>query len=422
MIKTRKQLVASMSMSEPPPAMPESTQLPAEIPKLATANGLPFDILIQIFNEYQSQEAPAHPTETLLLVCKSWFLTAVDHSSLWTSFKIHSDDFEFWCRIIPRRLIRCPPDSLLDIDIEIANMNYSPLGKLSSRPDKHRDKIMDLLTGPEGRGARRWRRLSINDRGPNRFSDYNYWGTGSRISWYLHFPTPNLQELHLTGLASNSLVLPSTPALRIFSAHHVRIEPFPDFTTAVEVDLTLGWDYDMALSNAVNLVKLKLSLGFGKGYQLSTSHPCLTSLALPEGLNEDGLNDFSAPALRELSLSFANGSEYRTVVNCNGIPLHRIQRLSIQHGFPSITPILDLVPVVRELLHAANQVRSLEIYGSVSRAVVLKVLQADCESLYQEHVVRIRTAECEMELGQGEDRRSSVEVLSRLLQKRRTRA
>jgi len=200
------------------------------------------------------------------------------------------------------------------------------------------------------------------------------------------------------------------------------MERFPDLTAAVEVDITLGWGFDVALSKAVKLVTLKLSLGFGNGYRLSTSHPCLTSLTLPAGLTEDGLNGFSAPALRELFLSFVADSEYKIVVNCKGIPLHRIQTLSIKHGIQGITSILDIALVLSELLHAAHQVKSLEIDGFVSCTVVLKLLETGHGSLYQEHIVRVRSGEYEMELGQGGNRYWSVKAFRRLLQKRRTRA
>lgn len=59
-------------------------------PTTTTRNDrLSFDVLTEIFPYYAAQETPQYPTETLLLVCKSWHVAALAKHSVWGHFRMH---------------------------------------------------------------------------------------------------------------------------------------------------------------------------------------------------------------------------------------------------------------------------------------------------------------------------------------------
>jgi hypothetical protein len=72
-----------------------------------SASQLPSDLLRPIFLYYSSQETNEHPLENILLVCRFWYITAIEYSQLWSIFNIVIEDGPSavnWAKRIPRRL------------------------------------------------------------------------------------------------------------------------------------------------------------------------------------------------------------------------------------------------------------------------------------------------------------------------------
>lgn len=135
--------------------------------KSGSANGLPFDILAEIFKNYLLGETPEHPVETLLLVSKSWSQAALDTTCLWSTFRIYSN-LGFWAFFIPRRLARGPKDAPLDIYIQVIYIRAGEPGSQMRWFETQHNEFMYLsllrsLTGLHGEVARRWRTFSFVD-------------------------------------------------------------------------------------------------------------------------------------------------------------------------------------------------------------------------------------------------------------------
>jgi hypothetical protein len=355
---------------------------------------LPFDILVLIFEQYVSEETPKHPTETLLLVCRSWSRAALDHSPLWCKFNIRSEDFQYWCTRIPARLKRRSTNTLLDIKI-----TFGPSHDMY-------ESVLSLLAGNEGDIARHWRKFEI-------LGSYDYIYADDHpyeLDKFLRFPTPNLCELILININSEP-IFPDAPVLKVISAFNSFIE-LPDLSSVSELYVNTSVSFESQLPRAFNLVTLHIYPADAHCYyHLPSTLRNLTVLRLSELLLKDALEGFSAPALQELHLDFGYGSEFSYVADCRGIPLSHLREISL--GSPQRTLEPDVRAYkdgLRKFLGAATHIKILRLIDRASTALVLKLLTSDCESLYQEHPVLLNSGGYEIELGR-EDRLSSVNKL-----------
>jgi hypothetical protein len=356
----------------PPP--PVSTGTTGANPYLASQ--LPFDILSQVFEEYLAQETPAYPVETLLRVCRSWSQAALHCARLWSTFNMHCDDFVYWGRCILRRLLRCPSDRLLDIEMSSERSNLF-------MPGGWTEPVFETLTGPQGSIALRWRKFKVNDDARRLYDAAG----ASILGKYCRYPTPNLRELEIRNVVSSRQVFPVTPSLKIFSNFNVHLHSFPDVTSATELHISMDKGFQRALSEASNVVKLEIRLAhFGNGqYRLSAPYMRLTALYLCPGLYEGSLDGFSAPALQELSLRLAQGSEFLEVASCKGIPFHQVKTISIEHNYhlhDSETP----GPYCKGLGRFLSFVNSLKVWERDEARPVASYLRTPCyEPIFFSH-------------------------------------
>jgi hypothetical protein len=199
-----KGAVPSSDLSKTSYPTRRSKRLMATATVSSRASELPFDILFQIFVDYAFTETIACPLETILLVCRSWNQAALSHPRLWSSFTIECGDLWYWVSCTPRRLSRCPPHCLFDIELDMAgNMIFNGKRSRGNELDfsLHQETILSLLTGPHGELALRWRKLQVIEPGDRFFHGLEE----SALASFLVHPTPNLQEVALEGLLSSFL-------------------------------------------------------------------------------------------------------------------------------------------------------------------------------------------------------------------------
>lgn len=370
---------------------------------------LPFDILCQIFDYYASKETQ-YPLETLLLVCKFWSQAACDYPRLWSSFKINTKHIIMWCARVPLRMSRCP-DSLLDIEITVGNSTAVISGE---DLDEYYLSLTESLTGKDGEVARRWRRLIAKDCGTV------YWVSTqqSRLAKLLHFPTPNLEELSLDGLASSLPILPATPSLKKLTFRRNKLSKLPDLSTVLELSVCIsGERYENALVNAVNLVKLDFLSG-SFIYHIRGSYPHLKSITLPGSMYYKSLAGLEAPSLDRLCTSFGWAHQFHGLLACPGVPLQDVRELEIgaeimsRRAYSQHDGYLD---ALRRFLSATKNVQVLVFTDAFISGVILKLLTGDCEPLYQAHRPLIKLYEHEIHLEQGPARRPSVDKLRNLV-------
>ncbi|KIM19818.1 hypothetical protein M408DRAFT_30901 [Serendipita vermifera MAFF 305830] len=221
--------------------------------KSAKANYLPLDILYIIFEEYVLEETPRYPVETLLLVCKSWMQAALSLPRLWSTFKMRVNELKFGKDCISRRLGRCPNDTLVDIEITLP-IRCSP-GMTKEEVSNLYNNILELLAGPKGEVAWRWRSFTGWDLS-------GLFGLEDR-SRFFGFPTPFLETFRVYSFISSSPILPKVPSLRVFCAIYSTFACLPDLSTATEVILDPQSTSQLALMNAPLLVSLKIQKPYG---------------------------------------------------------------------------------------------------------------------------------------------------------------
>ncbi|KIM27816.1 hypothetical protein M408DRAFT_24183, partial [Serendipita vermifera MAFF 305830] len=212
--------------------------------KPGSANMLPFDILVEIFENYLLEETPKHPVETLLPVCKSWSQAALGATRLWSTFRI-VDNPSFWGFLIPRRLARGPKDAPLDIYIQVIYIRAGEPGSQMRWFETQHNEFMYLsllrsLTGLHGEVARRWRTFSFVDL----YRVSKWWG---EFGNYLSFSTPHLEKLHLHGIRVACGIFPEAPVLKTFFARKIRVLGFPDLRAATTIRIESTRDISAAL-------------------------------------------------------------------------------------------------------------------------------------------------------------------------------
>lgn len=369
------------------------------------ASVLPFDILIEIFEQYFLEETPEHPVETLLLVCKSWCRAALGAPYLWSNFTI-LDDFDFWASCVPRRLARCRDGTLLNIHIWVGKPpcfeeDETTVDHDTLYLDYH--SILGSLTGPHGEFARRWRKFRVVDY----FQGRGEWT--SRLAEYLVFPTPYLQELHLYSLSSPLRVFPHTPVLKTLQAWDIKFSSFPDLTATTSVRILYCLSFAQELASATQLVDL--SIDFYALETLSTTFPQLRSLTVCGVPLSGEMNGFSAPLLQSLILQVRTPTAMSVLLSCKGLPFNQITRLGVEFEDPFGDPTLYAEYLPR-FLCTTKSLRVLQLDGIHAIALVLKLFTSECQSLYQDRDLRLEIDDEEYTLGRGDKRVLSVkEVL-----------
>jgi hypothetical protein len=81
---------------------------------------LPYDLLVNVYDNYTQWDGIEEPLERLLLICRTWSTAAYEHKLLWTSFDIGSEDFglkiaRFWSSRVSKRIKRSGDEALLDL-------------------------------------------------------------------------------------------------------------------------------------------------------------------------------------------------------------------------------------------------------------------------------------------------------------------
>jgi hypothetical protein len=100
------------------------------------------------------------------------------------------------------------------------------------------------------------------------------------------------------------------------------------------------------------------------------------------------------------------------VVSCKGLPLHQLEEVLIeQTGEIQDVGVAEYCDGLRVFLRAIKNIKVLELHDSVPKALVLKLLTTDCESLYQDHTVFLGEEEYGIELGRGNNRITTINEL-----------
>jgi hypothetical protein len=159
-------------------------------------------------------------------------------------------------------------------------------------------------------------------------------------------------------------------------------------------------------------VKLKLELdNFGNGrYRLTAPYQRLTALHLCPGLYEGCLDGFSAPALQELSLSLARGTEFLEVASCKGIPFHRVKTILIKHEHHLHDSVAAPGPYCEGLSQFLRLVNSLELWerDETIQKPVLELPARYHQQPCREPVFLLTVRGYKVNLGRGKDRLATV--------------
>ncbi|KIM26824.1 hypothetical protein M408DRAFT_25092 [Serendipita vermifera MAFF 305830] len=258
---------------------------------------LPFDVLAEVFSYYVTEETIEHPTETLLFVCKKWYIAALARCSLWSQFRIHlahRPSLEILSRRVVRRLERS--GNTVPIDIELRNLlgstappfvediEYRELDMSSTlicprRIDKQTKKslqcncqavaqecflaLLTVFTGYDGVYCARWRHLSLAMDFPPMFR-----GEDQTIAIALSYPTPNLLSFVLQHPTSETLLfLPYAPSLTQLALNNCMVPSIPNAENLRFLGISFGKDmasealeYMVFLESAKALTVLKLDL------------------------------------------------------------------------------------------------------------------------------------------------------------------
>lgn len=375
---------------------------------------LPMDILGIIWEDCLEQDGPGYPMETFLLVCKAWTMMALALPSLWSNYNVEirsTLDLEFWIPCIGRRLRRCSPDTLLDIQIFDTWEAVRNGIKLSQKI--RGASLLSQITGTQGEIARRWRRLSV---------------MGSRedgdLIRFLCFPTPLLEDFYVYGIISQQPILPETPILRRFHVGSLVVPSFPDLHNVTDIYIDLGsaagcFD-SQAVARATNLKHLFVDSW--SPYTLSGHFPQLQTLSLTGYLViEDGrdntlcypIREVSAPKLEKVKLLFDRGLDYIEVVQCAGIHVENLKEAYIGWKFRVEDDVEEHLEGLEQFLKAAINLQVLAIRGEAAAAIIFKLLCDRCVGLFQHRPLTLRLFDGdqllhEEELGQGDQRLASI--------------
>jgi hypothetical protein len=168
---------------------------------------LPDELLMDIFQEYVYLDCLP---ETLLLVSRRWFHTAVGVKSIWVDLKIPSSERTpaRASRFIHRRLVLSDP-----VSIEV---NTDRLGFRWEQAEEGRWFPTSVIIGEDGRQCRRIRQLAIGHR---------------RSLAFLRWPLPRLEQLTY-GPAMLSVIYDSTAIPEMKRREHdLRASMMPNLRT-----------------------------------------------------------------------------------------------------------------------------------------------------------------------------------------------
>ena len=372
---------------------------------VSIAANVPFDVLCHIFDYYAQAETLDHPLETLLLVCKSWSNAARDNSHLWSKISIVFQDLvdlKKWNSLVPRRLGRCPPDVLFDI--QIMDTGDGSRGYLQElRHVVVYDKILLSLVGRNGELARRWRTFKAS-------SELNH---KCEMRGHLSHPTPNLEELEVTGLFPTGNPLPYTPLLKRFHSPSRFPTAFPDLSTVEDLGFDHAYVTEASSAGATKVVKLTTYNATNALYRVPGTFPSVTHLNLswPGGQDEDGVGRLGLPALKHLTLCVRSVDDFYWLLNCKGLPLNQVEQAVITSRSPLFDVDEDEIMTdgLYALLKEMTGLKGLEVNGPVIPLMAVRVLSEESE-LLPGLLLKVKVDGQEMELHKEGKKGASTEV------------
>lgn len=379
--------------SHPVSSLASYTETFSSKPKAMALNDrLPFDVLVQIFEEFAEIEDPKSPLECILEVCRFWRDSALDHRSIWTTFRIHitnRSEAEYWKKSFPKRVDRFgSPDALLDISIELVNRPVEKLvrpcgtihvgaGGSTYMEACHALTILKVVAGKHGTRAVRWRSLSLNILHLGRLGDQDL----QVLDYFLEARTPNLESLKLYGVvtpfAYHKRVFPYGPRLRRAEFHSCEMSYYPDTSSLA----SLTWysiqdtSYDPrrnspaihALSSAQKITYLEIGLDW-TDWDTPLVLQRVKTLKMPATIYPDLVTMIQVPSLRHLAIGLDAAAEFAKLKDCKGIPLAQVETLGIFHVPQGAEPTTEEIGATSALI-----VGGLEPF--FARMVNLRVLE-----------------------------------------------
>ncbi|KIM26818.1 hypothetical protein M408DRAFT_25088 [Serendipita vermifera MAFF 305830] len=389
-------------------------------PTTTTGNDrLPFDVLTEIFPYYASQETPQYPTETLLLVCKSWHVAALAKHSVWSQFRIHIGHHARYNMLPNRtktRLKRSGDVSPLDIELRnlvnadapnftedfedrildtpptvICTARFDQTGKetLSCNCEvfayEHIIHQLYILAGLYGHYCRRWRSLLLVPSSLDFLEEQKLTDGDERLAYVLSYPTPKLVSLSihhfidadiprfplflhtpvLTHLALDNClidILPNAEKLEFLGVswtHHLAIDHWDRNGVWHRRDQEGVWQYTSM--RCLKILKLNLPM---RTLLRPSELPELRTLVLRGSRFPLEKEDMSAsiPHLSHLSLGIGNMMLPFSLETTIPESLKRVKTLNVWYNgpFPSAWSLEQMPIHLVEVLRLTYSLESLE--------------------------------------------------------------
>lgn len=372
------------------------------------ADRLPFEVLCIIFEYYVAPGGPSRfrSQETLLLVSRSWYEVASNHTALWRKIDLSFASWyymEDWGPCLARRLVRYSGNALIDIHITVQSRqaHHQAVGYARAVGEQ----LLLSLVGESGTIARRWRTFVVD----NAFA----YVSPAVLAHCLSFPTPNLQEFGVVSLRCDHKILPNASSLKSFSITESLLPNFPNLENVTNLEVTFwGSEWDKAFDeHAIGLARNLQSLKLGATWicKLRGTYCHLKSLELQGGIRKGDLTEFYAPNLNDLTLILSSGDDFHSVVSCAGIQLHDIQtaRIGLKQDRDDERILTD-IDLCHFLTESVN-LETLTFHDSNTADTALTLLTSDCEHLYQSHTLHLVLTNYRGELGKGDARLSDVD-------------
>lgn len=369
-----------------------------------------------VFVCYSKEETFEHPLETLLLVCRFWNHTAVEHRSIWTNLRIylgHQPTSRAWTMRLPLRLTRCGPNSLLDIDLRnlLDAPEYEEIMEISDKSDVFQthscplasdpmffgrctcykevrecvDNALQVLSGQYGNTCARWRSL-ILDLGHDEEEDS--WTGNQHLVDALRHPTPmltamTLRRVRLGAEYFSSELFPITTLVKELSIIDCHLPSLPNFETVIAS--ILGWKepytsyQDLAsFRGAAKIRRLALLTGYSSDIGLPLEMPDLRVLEIDGITVPQDLMKSKTPQLINLALHFDFRNLIAQILLAEGIPFEKITRITLYwdnsiRDAPSEDEFLDVLYSAKELMESLVSLELLGTSGDML-SIILKIL------------------------------------------------
>jgi hypothetical protein len=390
----------------------EWTQKPGQFPLSGTSSPkplldtapnyrLPFDILVQIFEQFAEIEDAASPLERILEVCHFWRDTALDHRTLWTTFRMkltYHWQVDYWRKRFPQRADRFGPNALLDISIELVNTpaknlvlrcgTYQVSGGPAYTSARHALGILKVVGGRRGVKAVRWRSLSLNVLHLAGLMDQDL----ELLDRFLQARTPNLESVEIYGVVTpyrdHKRIFPYAPRLRRAVFHSCELSHYPDTSTLTSLTWYSIQDISPyskrngpalhALSSAQKITYLEIGLDWTY-WDTSMVFQRVKTLKMPATVYPDFVAMIQVPSLRHLAIGLDTAAKFTYVKGCRGIPISQVETLEISYvprdaGLSTEESAAANAVVVEGLKSLIAQMINLRMLSWKEEMVVEKVL------------------------------------------------